>query len=111
MSSQTSDTSEIPYHLRAARLRWAAFAVTLDSDELEGVEGILSNPAAPGHTFSMARLLLCLHQRQELSKLCSEIPVSRRRLLDLADRLTTKEGRRQLLSLPLPSRGRPPRAV
>lgn len=102
-------TSEIPYHLRAARLRWAAFAVTLEADELEWVNAILANPGSPPHSRSMGRLLLSLHEREEISKLCLELQLSRRRLRDLADRLTTKEGRRQLLSHPLPSKGRPKR--
>ncbi len=100
-------TSEIPYHLRAARLRWAAFAVTLENDELEWMNAILANAASPPHARSMAQLLLSLHQREEISKLCEELHLSRRRLRDLADRMTTKEGRRQLLSQPLPSKGRP----
>ncbi len=102
-------TSEIPYHLRAARLRWAAFAVTLEADELEWMSGILANTGSSPHARSMAQLLLSLHEREEISKLCVELQLSRRRLRDLADRMTSKEGRRQLLSQPLPSKGRPPR--
>ena len=108
MRTQTNDF-DIPYHLRAVRLRWAAFAVTLEEDELAWVEAMVESPSSSSHSKNMARLLLCLHQREEISKLCMDLHISRRKLRDLADRMATKEGRRRLLLQPLPSRGRPPR--
>jgi len=111
MRLQIKVIPEVPYHLRAARLRWAAFAVTLDADEIEWTQAIMANTSASSHTKCMAQLLLCLHEREDLSKVCGDLHISRRRLLDLADRLTTKEGRRKLLSQPLAARGRPRRVI
>ncbi len=111
MRLQIKATPEVPYHLRAARLRWAAFAVTLEEDELEWTQSIMASPSSACHCKTMAQLLLGLHHREEISKVCDDLHMTRRRLLDLADRLTTKEGRRKLLSQPLAARGRPRRVV
>ena len=107
MQPPTPDAFEIPYHLRAARLRWAAFAVTLEDDELQWIDSILAGAVAPTHIRSIANLLLSLHRREDISKLSKELHISRRKLLELSDKLTTKEGRRLLLSQPQPIRGRP----
>lgn len=107
MSLTTAAATDVPYHLRAARLKWAAFAVTLGDDELKWVNGILANASSPPHAKAMAKLLISLHEREEISKVCDELHISRRRLRDLADKMTTKEGRRLLLSQPLPSKARP----
>ena len=105
----TENISEVPYHLRAARLRWAAFAVTLEDEEIEWAQSMVANAKTAAYLRAMAQLLLSLHHREEISKVCSELHFSRRRLLEFADRLTTKEGRRLLLSQPQAPRGRPRR--
>ena len=111
MRLQKSSITEIPYHLRAVRLRWAAFAVTLEEEEIEWVRSILASTNTPSHSRAMAQLLVCLHNREEISKLCLDLHVSRRKLLEFADLMGTKEGRRKLLSQPLPARGRPRNVV
>jgi hypothetical protein len=105
MRNQTKAAKEIPYHLRAPRLRWAVFAVTLEDDELARVEAVAASSATPSQTQMMAQLLLRLHHREDLSKLCLDLHLSRRKLLDLGDRLATPEGRRKLLSQPAVVKG------
>ena len=111
MRNKIKTHKDIPYHLRAPRLRWAAFAVTLEDDELTWVETVAASASDGLQAQSMARLLLGLHHREDLSKLCADLHLSRRKLLELGDRLTTQEGRRTLLSKPVVIRGRSRSAI
>ena len=111
MQNLTHGLTDVPYHLRASRLRWAAFAVTLDQPELVWIKEIQADSEASAHTKLMAELLFKLHNREDISTLCGELHVSRRKLLEMADKLTTKEGRRLLLSQPQRAPGRPRKNV
>ncbi len=105
MPNQTKAPKEIPYHLRAPRLRWAVFAVTLEPDELARVEAVADSATASPQAQLMAQVMLRLHHREDLAKLCTDLHLTRRKLLELADRLTTQEERRKLLAQPAPKRG------
>jgi|GEM_PF-3463928 len=111
MRNKIKSHQEIPYHLRASRLRWAVFAVTLEDDELTWVETVAASSGDCLQAQSMAQLLLGLHHREDLSKLCADLHLSRRKLLDLGDRLTTQEGRRTLLAKPVAKRSKSRSAI
>ncbi len=106
MPAKATSNKEIPYHLRAPRLKWAAFAVTLEEEELARVQAVAANPLATPSSRMMAGMMLALHHREDITKICGQLHVTRRKLLEFGDRLATVEGRRKLLAQPRTVRSR-----
>ena len=68
-----SSTLDLPYHLRAPRLRWAALAIDLDRDEALSFHLVATDPSQPLKVRTAASLVLGLHQRKPIANLCEEL--------------------------------------
>ncbi len=79
---------ELPYHLRAARLRWAALAIDLDREEVIALQQIANDPGRSERSRTKAHLLLGLHHRVSIAELCERLDMDRRTLLRAGMQLT-----------------------
>jgi len=81
---------QLPYHLRAPRLRWAALAIDLELSEVQSLQVLMTDSRRPLKLRAKARLLLGLYRREPIHDLCEELHMDRRTLYrtatDLMDR-------------------------
>ena len=87
----------LPYHLRSARLRWAALAITLAPEELTAMKQIATDPDRAERVRSNARLLLALHNRVPITDICERLEIDRRTLFRVGSELVKARSRRQLV--------------
>lgn len=87
----------LPYHLRSARLRWAALAITLAPDELSAMQQIATDPDRSERVRTNARLLMFLHRRMPISEICDTLQIDRRTLFRIGTELVKARGRRGLV--------------
>jgi hypothetical protein len=77
-------SSELPYHLRAPRLRWAQVAIDLSSDEELAARVLSTNASVTPKIRTKAALLLGLHMRKPIPELCAQLQLDRRTLFRMA---------------------------
>lgn len=87
--------TELPYHLRATRLRWEALAINLDKDEELCLKEVAENSMHSEKERRRAKLLLGLHQRIPIHDLCEILNMDRRTLFKMASELTDIRERRK----------------
>ena len=93
----TSSALDLPYHLRAPRLRWVALALDLSQDEVCAFELMTSDPSQPLKVRNKAAILLGLHRRLPIHDLCEELHMDRRTLFRAASELSESSARRRFL--------------
>ncbi len=89
-------TASLPYHLRAARLRWSSLAIDLSEEEAITLTLMVEDPSQPVKIRTRAQLLLGLHQRVPIHDLCEDLHMDRRTLYRLATELSKPKARREL---------------
>lgn len=87
---------QLPYHLRAPRLRWAALAIDLDAGETQSLQLLMADARRPIKVRTKARLLLGLHRREPIHDLCEELHMDRRTLYRTATDLMDRRHRQAL---------------
>lgn len=87
---------QLPYHLRAPRLRWAALAIDLDPGETQSLQQLVLDARRPIKLRNKARLLLGLHRREPIHDLCEELHMDRRTLYRTATDLIDRRHRQAL---------------
>ena len=70
----------LPYHKRAARLRWSSLAIDLEEGEVVVLQQITEDQERPERLRLKAKLLLGLHQREAIHDLCGRLGMDRRTL-------------------------------
>ncbi len=92
-----SPSPELPYHLRAPRLRWAALAIDLGNEESLSFHLVATDPSQPLKVRTAASLVLGLHQRKPIAQLCEELQMDRRTLFRIASDLAEPSTRKRFL--------------
>jgi hypothetical protein len=92
------DTLNLPYHLRAPRLRWEALAIDLSEDETVAFQLLATDPSQPLKARNQASLMLALDQRKPIHDLCEEFHMDRRTLFRLAFELAESKARHRFLA-------------
>jgi hypothetical protein len=87
---------QLPYHLRAPRLRWAALAIDLEPGEAQSLQLVMTDTRRPMKLRAKARLLLGLHRREPIHELCEELHMDRRTLYRTATDLIDRRHRQAL---------------
>ena len=87
---------QLPYHLRAPRLRWAALAIDLEPSEVQCLQVLMTDSRRPLKLRAKARLLLGLHRREPIHDLCEELHMDRRTLYRTATDLMDRRHRQAL---------------
>jgi hypothetical protein len=87
---------QLPYHLRAPRLRWAALAIDLEPAEAQSLQQLMMDSRCPMKVRNKARLLLGLHRREPIHDLCVELHMDRRTLYRTATDLIDRRHRQAL---------------
>ena len=87
---------QLPYHLRAPRLRWAALAIDLEPGETQSLQLLMTDTRRPMKLRTKARLLLGLHRREPIHDLCEELLMDRRTLYRTATDLIDRRHRQAL---------------
>jgi len=87
---------QLPYHLRAPRLRWAALAIDLEPGEAQSLQLVMTDTRRPLKLRAKARLLLGLHRREPIHDLCEELHMDRRTLYRTATDLIDRRHRQAL---------------
>ena len=86
----------LPYHLRSARLRWAALAITLEPDELSAMQEIATDSDRSERVRTNASLLVALHNRVPIPDICDRLDLDRRTLFRVASDLIKARSRRRV---------------
>lgn len=87
----------LPYHLRSARLRWEALAITLEADELSAMQQIAADPDRSERVRSNARLLVYLHRRLPIPEICERLDIDRRTLFRVGTDLIKARSKRRMV--------------
>ena len=91
------DTLNLPYHLRAPRLRWEVLAIDLSKDEAVAFQLLSTDPSQPMKARNQASLMLALDQRKPIHDLCEEFHMDRRTLFRFASELAEPTARHLFL--------------